>query len=373
MFRSSADDTPAQSTDAPVKTTRVAIVIPESLSGRGGIVRVTAYLTRYIQAHIPDIETQVYRSRYSDNALLKHLTAPFALAAFAMKCATGRIDVAHLNVAPRGSTLRKQLYQTVAKSLGLRTILHLHGSGYDQFYADLPARRQTAVRAFFSRADAVVALGDHWKRFMLNELKLPPAKVVEIPNGVPAAPPVARAPDATPVIAFLGEVGHRKGVDVLIDALARLKTDGLAFTATIAGNGDLDATRAHAERAKVIDRIAFPGWVDEAGADAVLRGADLLVLPSRAENQPVAILEAMARGLPVVATRIGGIPQQVLDGETGLLVEPDDAEQLAQALKSLILSPDRRVAYGKAGLERFEAQFSVAACAERFAELYRSL
>jgi glycosyltransferase involved in cell wall biosynthesis len=356
-----------------VKRKRVAIVIPEGLSGHGGIVRVTAYLTRHIQAHIPDIETHVYRSRYSDNAVLKHLTAPFALAAFAVRCAAGRIDVAHLNVAPRGSTLRKQLYQGVAKALGMRTVLHLHGSGYDEFYADLPVKHQAAVRAFFARADAVVALGDHWKRFMLTELRLPAAKVVEIPNGVPAAPVVARPPNAVPAIAFLGEVGHRKGVDVLIDALARLKADGLAFTATIGGNGDLETARAHAQRAGVIDWIAFPGWVDEAGADKVLRGADLLVLPSRAENQPVAILEAMARGLPVVSTRIGGIPQQVLDGETGLLVEPDDAAQLAQALAALILSPERRAAYGQAGLRRFEAHFSVAACAERFAELYRSL
>lgn len=356
-----------------MKETRVAIVIPEGLSGRGGIVRVTAYLTRHIQAHIPDIKARVYRSRYSDQAVLKHLTAPLALAAFAVGCLAGRIDVAHINVAPRGSTWRKQFYQAVAKALGLRTVLHLHGSGYDQYYADLPAWRQAGVRAFFARADAVVALGDHWKRFMLTELRLPPAKVVEIPNGVPAALPAERARDATPAIAFLGEVGHRKGVDVLIDALARLKADGLAFTATIGGNGDLETARAQAERAGVIDRITFPGWVDEAGADKVLRAADLLVLPSRAENQPVAILEAMARGLPVVATRIGGIPQQVLDGETGLLVEPDDAAQLAQALAALILSPERRTAYGQAGLRRFEAHFSVAVCAERFAELYRSL
>ena len=75
-----------------MKRKRVAIVIPEGLSGHGGIVRVTAYLTRHIQAHIPDIETHVYRSRYSDNAVLKHLTAPFALAAFAVRCAAGRID-----------------------------------------------------------------------------------------------------------------------------------------------------------------------------------------------------------------------------------------------------------------------------------------
>jgi glycosyltransferase involved in cell wall biosynthesis len=357
-----------------VKETRVAIVIPESLSGRGGIVREMTYLTRHFDAYIPDIKTSIHRSRYSDRPILKHLTAPLALAAFAVACVLRRVDVVHINIAPRGSTWRKMFYQAVAAMLGKATVLHLHGSGYDQFYAGLPPARQAAIRSFFARASASVALSGHWRRFMLSQLQLPPAKVVEIANGVPAVDGLtARAPNPVTSIVFLGEVGHRKGVDTLIDALGHLSATGLAWTATIGGNGDLEAARAHAQTVGVADRVTFLGWVGEAKVDELLRAADLLVLPSRAENQPVAILEAMAHAVPVVATLVGGIPEQVLDGKTGLLVEPSNPDQLAKALETLVRSPELRVVFGKAGQARFEELYSVASCAERFAELYRSL
>ena len=97
------------------------------------------------------------------------------------------------------------------------------------------------------------------------------------------------------------------------------------------------------------------------------------MLASRAENQPLAILEAMARSLPVVATNVGAIPEQVIDGETGLLVEPGDAVALAAALATLLRSPELRARYGEAGLKRFAALYSISSCAERFAALYRSL
>lgn len=105
----------------------------------------------------------------------------------------------------------------------------------------------------------------------------------------------------------------------------------------------------------------------------MLNRADIFVLPSRAENQPVSILEAMARGVPVVATRVGAIPEQIDDGASGLLVDPGNAEQLAAALEQLIISPEKREAFGAAGQARFTRDFSVAACAQRFAAMYRSL
>jgi glycosyltransferase involved in cell wall biosynthesis len=97
------------------------------------------------------------------------------------------------------------------------------------------------------------------------------------------------------------------------------------------------------------------------------------VLPSRAENQPVAILEAMARGVPVIATAIGAIPEQVVDGETGLLVPPGDAGRLQAALERLLNAPDQRAAMGAAARWRYEEHFSIAQCANAFGRLYRSL
>lgn len=177
----------------------------------------------------------------------------------------------------------------------------------------------------------------------------------------------------TPIIAFLGLIGQRRGTDVLIEALAMLARRNVPFRAVIAGNGAVEEAIAQAKALNIIDRLDFPGWIGEAEADAVLNAADIFVLPSRAENQPVSILEAMARGVPVVATRVGAIPEQIDDGTSGLLVNPGEAEPLAEALERLILSPDAHAAMGAAGQVRFASDFSVAACARRFADVYRSL
>ncbi len=353
---------------------RVGIVLSDGLSVQGGIGRVMTYLKREIDAHVPDIALSVHPARLSDRPFIKHATVPFALVLFAARCIAHRIQIAHINVAPRGSTSRKMLFARLAKALGCRVVLHLHGSGYDEYYAAQTLAKQDRIRSFFAAADRVVALSPYWTHFLTTSMGIDGSRIVEIPNGVPA--PVtgrAEAEDAIPRVAFLGLVGKRKGTDVLIEALAALAECGVPFHAVIAGNGEVEEARARAQALGVAHRIEFPGWIDEAAADALLNRSDIFVLPSRAENQPVSILEAMARGLPVIATRVGAIPEQIDDGHSGLLVEAGHAAPLAAALERLIRSPSDRAAMGAAGQARFTCDFSVAACAQRFAAVYRSL
>jgi glycosyltransferase involved in cell wall biosynthesis len=104
-----------------------------------------------------------------------------------------------------------------------------------------------------------------------------------------------------------------------------------------------------------------------------LAGLDVLVQPSRADNLPLAILEAMAAGLPVVGTRVGGIPGRVVDGETGLLVDRERPEELAAALDWLAASPERRAELGQRGRERVREHFSADAIARRTVALYEEL
>lgn len=352
----------------------MAIVLSDGLSVQGGIGRVMTYLKREIDAHVPDIALTVHAARLTDRPILKHAAVPFALAIFAVRAVLGRVEIAHINVAPRGSTWRKRLFARLARSLGLRVVLHLHGSGYDEFYASQGSAKQDRIRSFFASADRVVALSPYWTRFLTGQMGIAPGKIVEIPNGVPGPvnPRTVKAGEA-PVVAFLGLVGQRKGTDVLIEALAMLAQRGIAFRAVIAGNGAVEEAVAQANALGIADHLDFPGWIGEAEADAVLNGADIFVLPSRAENQPVSILEAMARGVPVIATRVGAIPEQIDDGASGVLVDPGKAAPLADALERLILSPDERQSMGAAAQARFAQDFSVAACARRFAEVYRSL
>ncbi len=117
--------------------------------------------------------------------------------------------------------------------------------------------------------------------------------------------------------------------------------------------------------------ITFLGWRDD--VPQWLARLDVLVLPSSAEGVPRALLEGMAAGKPVIATRVGGVPELVVDGQTGYLVPPDDVPALAEALCRLIQDPDRAQAMGRAGQRRAEAFFSVRPFAERFDSLFLSM
>ena len=127
----------------------------------------------------------------------------------------------------------------------------------------------------------------------------------------------------------------------------------------LAGEGDLAAVRQAAAEAGVAGLIELPGWVaGEAKAHCLAR-AGVFVLPSRFEGLPMALLEAQAAGLPVVASRVGGIPQVVSDGENGILHAPDDDADLASALARVLDAPDRARQMGSAGQTRVLAGFGI--------------
>ncbi len=351
----------------------VAIVLANGIEGRGGIERIMLYMSRQIAADAPDLPLVIQTSRWDWPGPLKHLGMPVALVQFVWRLLRRRVGVAHINVAPRGSTFRKMLFAAAARSTGARTIVHLHGSGYDDFFRRLPGPVARVVGAFFRKADAVVVLGSYWRNFALTTLQVDPSRLIVIENGVAAAQTRAEPTHDVPIIAFMGQLGERKGVDILLTALGILNARGVAFQARLGGNGPVDRFRDLAQENGITDRVDFLGWVDEAAVARTLAEADLFVLPSRAENQPVSILEAMAHGLPVVATRIGAIPEQVVDGVTGSIVPPEDAEALADALERLCLDPNLRQMMGTAGLGRWREYYSIESTARRMIDLYRRL
>ena len=350
----------------------ILFLVPGWIHGKGGIERLALYLSREFAAQAPEIRLHMVTTRWSERPWLKHLSTASALVGFIGSCLRRRGAVVHVNIAPRGSTYRKRIFWLVARALGHPTLLHLHGSGYDEFYRSRGRRSRQAIRRMFQAADHVVVLGDHWHAFVTGELGVPPDRVSIVPNGVPEPPRSREARLEPPLLVTMGAVGERKGTDVLIDALAALPKD-LGWRAVVGGNGDLAPWREAARKAGIGDRIEFTGWLGEAAVGQWLDRGSIFVLPSRAENQPVAILEAMARGLPVVSTRIGAIPEQVIDGETGLLVPPGESAPLAEALHALLASPDRRAAMGAAGRAQYAERFSIANCMESLRALYHAL
>ena len=184
-----------------------------------------------------------------------------------------------------------------------------------------------------------------------------------LPNasgGIPAAPlPVAEVPeDAAPGLLFVGRLRLRKGVEVLLRALALLRERGSTPRLRIAGEGEhRQAIERAAARFGVSDQVDFLGRRGPAEIRWLLAHSAALVVPSIYEGMPLVVLEAMVAGVPVIASRVSGIPEVVLDPETGWLVPPEDPPALAAALVELLAAPDAARLRGDRGRIRLEARY----------------
>ncbi|MGA2700254.1 MAG: glycosyltransferase [Isosphaeraceae bacterium] len=177
-------------------------------------------------------------------------------------------------------------------------------------------------------------------------------------------------PDASGPVLTVARLSPEKDVANLVRAAAMALERAPDLRVEVAGGGPCreELGRLAAELG-VADRIAFLGEVRD--VPAVLARARMFVLPSRSEGIPLTVLEAMARGLPVVATRVGGLPEVVEEGVTGLLVPPADPAALAAAMVELWCDPDRRDRLGHAGRRRAEECFDIRRMVAQYESLYR--
>lgn len=169
----------------------------------------------------------------------------------------------------------------------------------------------------------------------------------------------------------VGRLAPVKGQAVLLEAMAILRARGTEIELRIAGDGPEEARlRAQAERLEVLDSVTFLGALAHETVTAEMARAEIFCLPSFAEGVPVVLMEAMASGLPVVASRIMGIPELVQDGVAGRLVAPGAADALANALEELVRRPDLRGAMGAAGRQCVQAEWDQRRAVDQLEQLF---
>jgi glycosyltransferase involved in cell wall biosynthesis len=185
--------------------------------------------------------------------------------------------------------------------------------------------------------------------------------------------PVDRAGrTGSPEILTVGRTVPVKGQSLLVDALGELSRRGVEARLTIVGDGpQLPDLRAQAQRAGVADRVTFAGAVGQHEIRSHYERADVFALPSFAEGLPVVLIEAMATGLPVVASRITGIPELVEEGASGLLTVPGRDDELLGALERLLTAaPERRAEMGRAGRRKVAAEFDLDRTAQQLLAVF---
>lgn len=350
---------------------RRALWISTSLSNRGGIctyVRNARETPLWRDWNVRHIAT------HKDGGVGSMVRAYLiGVALFVKELLLRRPDIVHIHTASNGSFVRKSVLTWWSSWAGIPVVLHIHGAEFDAFFVSAPRIFQAFIRATLRRADIVVALGYAWER----ELRAiaPSANIIVVPNAVrlEAAVPQEVVPQVN--VIFLGKVCDRKGTFALLDAWAKLMNDiGCPSPArlTIAGDGDVSRARERIADLSIGDTCEVLGWVPSSTVDSLLASGHVLVLPSMAEGQPMSILEAMARGLAVVASNVGGIPE-MLSGGAGLLVDPGDLGDLAYKLSCVIGSPEQRAALGANAHMKVKTEFGIERVSAYFDELYRGL
>jgi len=283
----------------------------------------------------------------------------------------GRFDVVHVHWP-----VPHVLFGWVARrACGARLVTTWYGVELRWVKSSLPWLRRFVVWAL-ATSDQVVAISSYTAREIAQ---LSPVPVRVIPYTVGFAEPGDAARAAAPdgfVVVFVGRLVERKGVRHVIDAVARLPRERGAKLLVIGDGPERQPIEAQVRRAGLDARVELRGRVSDAELRRAYASASAFVLPSiidsrgDTEGLGVVLLEAMSYGVPVVGSNVGGIPDIVTDGETGLLVPPGDPAALAGALERLAADPVLAQRLGEAGRRHVRAHFSWSAITARWQECY---
>jgi glycosyltransferase involved in cell wall biosynthesis len=360
---------------------RVALAIESSEPGGAEqLVLVLADLLR-ASGHEPVVVTQVagWLTERAERAGLPVWLAPQKpgldpgwVIRFAGRLRRARIDLLHSH------EFAMNVYGgAAARLIGIPSVATIHGR---HWVVDRP-RRVIAYRALLRLGMEIVAVSHDLAQYLVTGLGVPPGAVRMIHNGIPLdgydlRPPAAAEretarselglPLRVPLVVAVGALFPVKDHAGLVRAVSGLEGVHLAIAG---GGGEEAGLRRLAESLCVTDRVHLLGLRDD--VPRVLRAADVFALSSRSEGLPLALLEAMAAGLPVVATRVGGVPEAVVDGATGHLVAPGDPAALAAGLARVLRYPEHAADLGRAGARRVEQEFSAAVMFARYWNLYQ--
>ncbi len=362
-------------TSAPRNLLRILVVGPDPARYVGGIASFVRFqmtssaLSREFKLLNLDTGAAVGKRR---PALYRLLRACFRLARLILALVRYRPSLAHIHASSSGSFFEKAAMALFCRVAAVRTILHIHSGNFEAFYKG--SRCRWFIRFCLDRAGAIVTVSPRWSAFFSAVTS---SRIETVPN-CPAEEffDAGSSPGKNRNMVFSGLLCGYKGVPELFEAVRLLRERGLDNPLVLLGESgedlELESHRAQAQ-AMGLRNVSFRGEVSSGEVAGALADAAVFVLPSHEEGLPIAMLEAMAAGLPVVVTPVGGVPDAVQDGVNGYLVPAGDCRTLAGRLELLLRNPDLRQKMGAANREKARLCYHPETSARVLAGLYHSL
>ncbi len=275
-------------------------------------------------------------------------------------------DIVHIHSSFGPSFYRKMPFIYMACFRGVPVINHIHGAEFETFYLKASDRKKRRIRKVYGKCTMLIALSEEWKRNL--ESVVSPEKITVIEN-------YCKIPDLSGTekkkqILFLGEIGKRKGCYDIPEIYGRVLEKGERLPLIMAGDGELAEVKKLFEDRDLLESVSFPGWVRGADKDKCLKESGIFLFPSYYEGMPMAVLEAMAYGMAIVTTRVGGIPHLLEDGGSGYLCEPGDIEGLSKRLLELSKDGDKRRKMGERARQKAIEEYSMESHMKKLMDLY---
>ncbi|NYH97026.1 glycosyltransferase family 4 protein [Novosphingobium marinum] len=293
-----------------------------------------------------------------------HLPSLLKTARMLIGTQTSIVNVHYLTPAAHNFLFLRRIF-------GHRVVISVHGS--DLLNPD--GQEAEMLPEMLSQADAVTAVSPELRDRASQLANIPAGSIRVISNGIDTdfwAPGDGERPSiAAPHFVAVGRLEPVKGFDILLEAIASARRQGLGATASVIGEGSQRDNLV--EKARILgisDRITFPGRMSPEEIRAELRNASAFVLSSRREGLPLSVLEAMACGTPCVATDVGGVADAIADG--GIIVPPDNPDALAEAFGACVERSERHAQLSRRARIR-AYDFSIRSMAEAYGQVFRAL
>lgn len=342
-------------------TDRVLMIGPDR-SVHGGI---SGVVNNYYEAGLDRrIDLCYIGTMVEGSGIRKFLQAVKAYFSFLWKLP--RYRIVHVNMASDTSFYRKSVFVLTAKLFRKKLVIHQHGGNFPAFYEkDLGRAGRRYVKRILSMGDAFLVLGTAWKDFFGKIIGRD--RITVLPDAV-KLPASYEKRYGVHKLLFLGRLCREKGIGELLSVMPELQRRVPGVMLYL--GGIWEDTELKEQMLSMKGCVTDLGWVSGRDKQRVLQDCDILVMPSYFEGQSVSILEAMANACGIVASDTGGIPDMIVDGQTGLLVPPKDADALKEGLLSLLTDADLCRRLGENAREKAAAEYSMEQNIERLLAVY---
>jgi glycosyltransferase involved in cell wall biosynthesis len=324
---------------------KICMIVQDPMVKGGISAVINGYRNSKLEQEFDITYVESYKNGGKITKIFKSIVGYFH---FAKVLIINKPNLVHIHSSFGGSFYRKIPFIYMAKWFKVPIVNHCHGADFNSFYLAANIKKKKLIKMVYGKCDIILALSEEWKeRFSLI---VPSKKIMVVENYSiihNEAVKIRNSRECNNQVLFLGEIGKRKGCYDIPEVVEKVIETIPNVRFILAGSGEIEQIEEILEEKGIEKNVFFPGWVRGNEKDKLMKESDIFFLPSYNEGMPMAILDAMGYGLPIISTNVGGIPKIVNDGENGYTFKPGDIEGFANSIVKILNNTELLYSYGR--------------------------